>query len=127
MTDPRRAAGYIRISPIPQANILMSLGHQQRTIVREADRRGYVIVQWYLDDGVKITVELRPDLQCLINDICSVPRGYQALFVASASRLSRDSLEFEEFRSKLLANGVQLYSAERFKDPGKYEPASPRR
>lgn len=113
MIDLKPAAGYIRLSPMSQTNALTSIAHQQRIIAGEADRRGYVIMQWYLDDGVKITVELRPDLQCLLNDICSVPRGYQALFVASASRLSRDASEYGAYRSKLQANGVQLYSAER--------------
>ncbi len=112
MTDLKPAAGYIRVAPRPQANTSKSVEQQRRDIERDAARRGYVVIQWYLDSGPESRSARQPDLQCLIDDSCSQTRPYLAIFVASLSRLSRDALAHEACRSKLQRRGLRLFSAE---------------
>ncbi|WP_050600132.1 recombinase family protein [Qipengyuania citrea] len=112
MTDLKPAAGYIRVAPKPQADTSKLVEQQRREIERDAARRGYVVVHWYQDSGPELSCARQPDLRCLIDDSCSRTRPYLAIFVSSLSRLSRDTLENEAYRSKLQRHGLRVLSAE---------------
>lgn len=112
MTNLKPAAGYIRVAPKPRDHASKLVVQQRRDIERDAARRGYVVVEWYLDSGPKSRCARQPDLRCLIDDSCSQTRPYLAIFVTSLSRLSRDALANEACRSRLQRHGVRVLSAE---------------
>lgn len=113
MTELMLAAGYICSSNGQQTQAAISIERQRQGIKRDAARRGYVIIEWYVDNRTVGRLCRQPDLRFSIDDACSPSRPYHALFVASSSRLPRDASVHESYRRELERHGVRLLSAEK--------------
>tara|TARA_R100001198_G_scaffold83881_1_gene57464 strand:- start:1688 stop:2077 length:390 start_codon:yes stop_codon:yes gene_type:complete len=124
MNDPKPAAGYIRVAPMPQSSALVSIEQQRHAIERCAEQQGFAVIEWYLDSGVRGLTDRQPDLQCLINDSCSQGRPFAAVFTATPSRLSRDLTQYHACRMRLERCGIQLFSTKSLEG---FKPDDPRR
>ncbi len=124
MTDPKPAAGYIRVAPMSQASALAAIEQQRSAIERGAEQQGFAVIEWYFDYGVRGLADCQPDLHCLIDDSCSQGRPFAAVFTATPSRLSRDLARYHACRMRLLRCGIQLFSAESLEA---FKPDDPRR
>ena len=118
MTELLPAAGYIRVSTKRQAEAGTSMDEQKKGIERDAERLGYVIIEWYVDGGVSGRSDRRPEFQRVIADSCSKTRPYHAVYIYNFSRFFRDDFETEAYRRKLEKNGVELLSATQQITPG---------
>jgi len=87
------------------------MAEQKKGIERDAERHGYVVVEWYVDGGISGRSARRPEFQRLIADSRSKTRPYNAVYIYNFSRFFRDDFEVEGYRRKLEKNGVELLSA----------------
>jgi DNA invertase Pin-like site-specific DNA recombinase len=66
-----RLAAYVRVSHDEQVKHGYSLEAQKEAIVKWAEENGYIIVEWYIDEGVsgRKKVKNRPQMQRMLNDV----------------------------------------------------------
>ncbi|MBE7193209.1 MAG: recombinase family protein [Gordonia polyisoprenivorans] len=87
-----RALGYLRVSTDEQARSGLGLAAQRITVTTEADKRGFEVVGWRVDDGVSGTVapEKRPALSAALQVLAA--GDAERLVVAKLDRLSRSTM-----------------------------------
>lgn len=68
-----RIAAYVRVSHDEQVKHGYSLEAQKEAIKQWAEENGYIIVEWYVDEGVSARkkVKNRPQMQRMLNDVQS--------------------------------------------------------
>jgi site-specific DNA recombinase len=92
---PRAAAIYARISSDPNGDSL-GVRRQIEDCQREADRRGWAVVDTYVDDDRSAwSGKARPEYQRLCQDIAA--RRVDAVVVWHLDRLTRSPRELEDF------------------------------
>lgn len=117
--DASHAAEYLRKSTDHQK---YSIENQADTIRRYAEIRGFTIVRTYADDGKSgLTINGRPALRRLIQDVRSGRANFQTILVYDVSRWGRfqdaDESAYHEFLCKLAGIKVE-YCAEQFENDG---------
>ena len=87
ITAPIPAAEYLRMSSDTQE---VSLVYQSRAIADFAKKHGFTIVQSYQDPGRSgLTLNHRPGLARLLQDVVSPPQPFKAILVYDVSRWGR--------------------------------------
>ena len=99
------AVGYIRMSSDKQE---ASPEQQRKEIIALAERDGYRIIRWYVDEGISgDATEKRLDFQRMTKD--SARREFQAILCWDQDRFGRfDSIEAGRWIYPLRQNGVYL-------------------
>jgi site-specific DNA recombinase len=109
-TVPLRAALYLRVSTVRQAEHDVSIPDQKRQGEAYCQSRGYQLVETYVEAGASATNDRRPEFQKMIEAGTSKPAPFDVVVVHSFSRFFRDHFEFEFYVRKLAKNGVKLVS-----------------
>ena len=109
MTDqPVPAALYARVSTGRQAEADLSIPDQTRHAQDFCARRGFVLLQTFVEPGASGMDEDRPAFQRMIDRATGPDRPFRVILVHSLSRFFRDAM-FAEFYTRRLRNaGVQL-------------------
>ena len=110
MTVPLRAALYLRVSTVRQAEHDVSIPDQKRQGEAYCASRGYELVETYIEAGASATNDRRPEFQRMIEAGTSKPAPFDIVVVHSFSRFFRDHFELEFYVRKLAKNGVKLVS-----------------
>jgi len=108
MNTPIRAALYVRVSTMEQANEGYSVGVQKEKLHKYAEAQSYNIADIYSDEGFSGKDLMRPEMERLINDVKS--GKIDTVLIYKLDRLSRhvkDVLELVELFDKF---NVTLYS-----------------
>lgn len=108
MTVPLRAALYLRVSTVRQAEHDVSIPERQGEAYCAS--RGYELVETYIEAGASATNDRRPEFQRMIEAGTSKPAPFDIVVVHSSSRFFRDHFELEFYVRKLAKNGVKLVS-----------------
>jgi site-specific DNA recombinase len=106
----KQAVAYIRVSSIEQVENY-SLDNQLKDIQREAERRGYAIVEVFREEGKSAKTAKRPKLIELLEYCRLHKREIQAVFVYKIDRLSRNTMDYLIIRKKLADFGIDFISA----------------
>lgn len=111
MTDqPVHAALYARVSTGRQAEADLSIPDQTRHAQDFCARRGFVLLETFVEPGASGMDEDRPAFQRMIDRATGPDRPFRVILVHSLSRFFRDAM-FAEFYTRRLRNaGVQLLS-----------------
>jgi site-specific DNA recombinase len=99
-----RVALYARYSSEHQKE--SSIEDQNRNCETRAQREGWVVTARYADRAISGTTSDRPDYQRMLVD--AKAKHFDVLLVDDFSRLSRDSVETEQTRRRLVHWGVRL-------------------
>ena len=110
MVLPLRAALYLRVSTVRQAEHHVSIPDQKRQGEAYCVSRGYQLVETYLEPGASATNDRRPEFQRMIEAGTSKPAPFDVLMVHSFSRFFRDHFELEFYVRKHAKNEVKLVS-----------------
>jgi len=110
MTVPLRAALYLRVSTVRQAEHDISIPDQRRQGEAYCTARGYQLVETYVEPGSTATNDRRPEFQRMIEAGTVKPAPFDIVLVHSFSRFFRDHFELEFYVRKLAKNGIKLVS-----------------
>lgn len=110
MTQPLRAALYLRVSTARQAEHDVSIPDQKRQGETYCAARGYALVGIFIEAGVSATNDRRPEFQRMIEAGTAKRAPFDVVVVHSFSRFFRDHFELEFYVRKLARNGVKLVS-----------------
>src|ERR1700722_4110309 len=110
MTLPLRAALYLRVSTVRQAEHDVSIPDQKRQGEAYCQSRGYHLVETYVEPGASDTNDRRPEFQRMIEAGTSKPAPFDIVIVHSFSRFSRDHFQLEFYIPTPAKNGVRLAS-----------------
>jgi site-specific DNA recombinase len=110
MTVPLRAALYLRVSTVRQAEHDVSIPDQRKQGEAYCSARGYDLVETFVDAGASATNDRRPEFQRMIDAGTSKPAAFEVVVVHSFSRFFRDHFELEFYVRKLAKNGIRLLS-----------------
>lgn len=107
----KRAIIYLRVSTEEQVDNF-SLDTQEEICRKEADKRGYEIVEIFREEGRSAKSILgRPVLINLLEYCRKNKNKVQAAFVYRLDRISRQTADYLAIRKKLGENGVNIISA----------------
>ncbi|WP_018631400.1 recombinase family protein [Neomegalonema perideroedes] len=109
-TVPLRAALYLRVSTVRQAEHDVSIPDQKRQGEAYCESRGLQLVETFIEPGASATNDRRPEFQRMIEAGTSKPAPFDVVVVHSFSRFFRDHFELEFYVRKLAKNGVKLVS-----------------
>jgi site-specific DNA recombinase len=110
MTDPLRAALYLRVSTTRQAEVDLSIPDQQAQTSAYCARQGWRVVAEYIEPGASAMDDNRPEFQRMIERACDDDHPIDAVVVHSFSRFFRDAFGLEMYVRKLAKHGVRLVS-----------------
>ncbi|MFG1425710.1 recombinase family protein [Roseixanthobacter glucoisosaccharinicivorans] len=105
-----RAALYLRVSTVRQAEHDVSIPDQKRQGEAYCETRGYELVETFVEPGNSATNDRRPEFQRMIEAATTKPAAFDVVVVHSFSRFFRDEFEMEFYYRKLAKNGVKLVS-----------------
>src|SRR5579859_3035338 len=109
--DGKRAIVYLRVSTEEQVENF-SLDTQEEICRKEAEKRGYQIVEIFREEGRSAkNIIGRPVLINLLEYCRKNKNKIQAVFVYRLDRVSRQTADYLAIRKKLLENGVNILSA----------------
>lgn len=109
--DGKRAVIYLRVSTEEQVDNF-SLDTQEEICRKEADKRGYDIVEVFREEGRSAkSITGRPVLINLLEYCRKNKSRVQAAFVYRLDRISRITADYLAIRKKLAENGVTIISA----------------
>ena len=105
-----RAALYLRVSTVRQAEHDVSIPDQRRQGEAYCASRGYQLIETFVEAGASATNDRRPEFQRMIEAGTSKPAPFDVVVVHSFSRFFRDHFELEFNVRRLAKNGVKLVS-----------------
>ncbi len=105
-----RAAIYVRVSTIRQAERDLSLPDQLAQCRAYCERHGWEIAEVFSEPGASALDDDRPVFQEMIYKATRADRPFDYVVVHSLSRFSRDALHSELYVRKLRKAGVELVS-----------------
>lgn len=109
--DGKRAIIYLRVSTEEQVDNF-SLGSQEEICRKEAEKKGYEIVQVFREEGRSAKNILgRPVLISLLEYGRKNKNKVHALIVYRLDRISRQTADYLAIRKKLGENGITIISA----------------
>jgi len=104
---PTRAVGYLRVSTAEQADSGAGLAAQRAAVESEASRRGWVLVEVYVDAAM--SGKAIAGREALAQALDAVETGHaEVLIVSKLDRLSRSLLDFAEIMRRAQAGGWNL-------------------
>jgi len=104
---PTRAVGYLRVSTAEQADSGAGLAAQRAAVESEASRRGWVLVDVYVDAAA--SGKAIAGREALARALDAVETGdAEVLIVSKLDRLSRSLLDFAEIMRRAQAGGWNL-------------------
>ncbi len=104
---PTRAVGYLRVSTAEQADSGAGLAAQRAAVESEASRRGWVLLEVYVDAAV--SGKAIAGREALAQALDAVETGdAEVLIVSKLDRLSRSLLDFAEIMRRAQAGGWNL-------------------
>src|SRR5947209_7742603 len=107
----KRAILYLRVSTEEQVDNF-SLSTQEDICRKEAEKRGYEVVQIFREEGRSAkTITGRPVLISLIEYCRKNKHNVQATFVYRLDRISRVTADYLAIRKKLAENGITIISS----------------
>lgn len=107
----KKAIIYLRVSTEEQVDNF-SLDTQEDICRKEAEKRGYEIVDLFREEGRSAkTIVGRPVLISLLEYCRKNKNKIQAVFVYRLDRISRQTADYLAIRKKLLENGVTIISS----------------
>ncbi|MBN9149711.1 MULTISPECIES: recombinase family protein [unclassified Nitrobacter] len=106
----QRAALYLRVSTIRQAEHDVSIPDQRKQGETYCASRGYQLVETFVEAGASATNDKRPEFQRMIEAGTTKPAPFDVVVVHSFTRFFRDHFELEFYVRKLAKNGVKLVS-----------------
>lgn len=109
-SNNRIAVGYIRVSTDNQAHDDKFGIESQRSMIKEyADRNGYTIKEWFMDEGVSGVVEDRPaGFNRILYSVENPP--YTHVLVAKNDRVARDINVYFYYKMLLAKKDITLVS-----------------
>lgn len=110
MTVIQRAALYLRVSTVRQAEHDVSIPDQRKQGEAYCQSRGLQLVETFVEAGASATNDKRPEFQRMIEAGTSKPAPFDVIVVHSFSRFFRDHFELEFYVRKLAKNGIKLIS-----------------
>ena len=110
MTVIQRAALYLRVSTVRQAEHDVSIPDQRKQGEAYCRSRGLQLVETLVEAGASATNDKRPEFQRMIEAGTSKPAPFDVIVVHSFSRFFRDHFELEFYVRKLAKNGIKLIS-----------------
>lgn len=105
-----RAAIYVRVSTVRQAERDLSLPDQISQCRSYCIRQGFEVVEVFSEPGASALDEDRPVFQEMIYKATRADHPYDVVVVHSLSRFSRDALHSEFYVRQLAKAGVRLVS-----------------
>lgn len=109
--DGKRAIIYLRVSTEEQVDNF-SLDTQEDLCRKEAEKRGYEIIEVFREEGRSAkTILGRPVLINLLEYCRKNKNKIQAMFVYRIDRISRQTADYLAIRKKLSENGVTIISS----------------
>lgn len=105
-----RAAIYVRVSTVRQAEGELSLPDQVAQCRAYCERQGWMVAEVFSEPGASALDEDRPVFQEMIYKATRVDHPFDAIVVHSLSRFSRDALHSELYVRRLTKVGVRLLS-----------------
>ena len=109
--DGKRAVIYLRVSTEEQVDNF-SLDTQEQICKKEAEKRGYEIVEVFREEGRSAkNIAGRPILIGLLEYCRKNKNKIQAVFTYRLDRISRQTADYLAIRKKLTENGVDIISA----------------
>lgn len=110
-TDGKKAIIYLRVSTEEQVDNF-SLETQQDICIKEAQKRGYEIIDTFKEEGRSAkSITGRPVLINLLEYCRKNKNNVQALFVYRLDRISRQTGDYLAIRKKLAEQGITILSA----------------
>lgn len=106
----RNVALYLRVSTARQAEKDLSIPDQRKQAEAYCKRRGWRIVQEFVERGASATTDNRPAFQDMIADARNSDRKFDAVLVHSYSRFARDAFDLEFYIRELRKRDVELIS-----------------
>ena len=103
------AFGYCRVSSEEQKGNY-SIPQQKKSISEFAERNGYKIVKFFIDDGISATADNRPDFLQMINECEEGKQKIEAVIVYHTDRFARNELDHALYKRSLNKVGVELIS-----------------
>lgn len=106
----KKAVLYLRVSTDEQVDNF-SLDTQEEICRREADRRGYEVVQVFREEGKSAkSIMGRPVLIQMLDHCKKHKKSIQAVIIYRIDRLSRQTIDFLSIKQKLSDIGIKLIS-----------------
>ena len=106
-----RAAIYLRVSTVRQAEKDLSIPDQRRVCQEYCEKNGWTVVTEYLEPGKSARDDQRPEFQRMISDAAASDRHFDMIVVHSFSRFFRDEVVSETYIRQLNKQGVEVWSA----------------
>lgn len=103
-------APYLRVSTQRQADHDLSIPDQRNQIMAYIEKRGWTVVEEFVESGASGRDENCPVLQEMLAQALQKPPPFSNIVVHSMSRFFRDAMWFEYYRRKLEKNGVAIHS-----------------
>jgi site-specific DNA recombinase len=106
----KNAVGYIRVSTDGQVGEdRFGIDSQKEQILEHADRNGYKIMNWFIDEGVSGIEENRPALDTILyGEVSNPPVEY--VIVAKSDRIARDIKLYFYYKQLLYQKNIKLVS-----------------
>ena len=104
------AALYARKSADEDLSPSSDTGNQTREIREWAAKNGFIIVEEFIDEGIRAWTMDRPGINAIKVAIREKPRRFEALIVSAWDRLSRDIGDAFLLTGELDAYGIRLIS-----------------
>lgn len=108
--SPPRVALYARCSDVKQAERELSVPAQIDACVAEARRRGWQVVETYIDQAESARSARRPQFQAMISDARKKPKAFEHILVWKYSRFARSREDSVLYKAVLKRSGVRLHS-----------------
>jgi site-specific DNA recombinase len=105
-----RAALYLRVSTMRQAEVDLSIPDQKLQTAAYCERQGWQVVSECVEPGASAMDDNRPAFQRMIERACDDDHPFNAIVVHSFSRFFRDAFGLEMYIRKLAKHGVRLVS-----------------
>ena len=110
MGEVMRAALYLRVSTVRQAEVDLSIPDQLTQTQTYCERHGWRVVAEYAEPGASAMDDNRPEFQKMIERACDEDRPIDVIVVHSFSRFFRDAFGLEMYVRKLAKHNVKLVS-----------------
>lgn len=94
------AFGYCRVSSEEQKGNY-SIPQQKKSISEYAERNGYKIVKFFVDDGYSATVDNRPDFLSMIDGCEEGKNKVQAILIYHTDRFARNEFDHAFYKNNV--------------------------
>src|SRR5215469_2243426 len=105
-----RAALYLRVSTVRQAEKELSIPDQRRQAEAYCQAKGWTVVQEFEERGASATDDKRPVFQTMVDEAARADHPFDVILVHSYSRFFRDAFKLEFYLRRLRKHDVKVVS-----------------